>query len=189
MVAAACFKPPCLGKRPTSKQAALGLCEMPADFINAYILGSVGSTGAVIGRVRHSYITSNKGSTNPQWSSTRSDGWGAEAPITPGIVEGYRIMGALTEDEALMALDGINEVDNRRACRPFSDNAGFTLAEAAIYVVLMDDPLASTWRRNIWLGTRRLHQRRRIQEIHPQSGIGNYVTMAKAMATARRCWR
>ncbi|GIS69700.1 MAG: hypothetical protein CM1200mP9_05210 [Gammaproteobacteria bacterium] len=64
---------------------------------------------------------------------------GAEAPITPEIVEGYRTMGALTEDEALMALDGINQVDNRRACRPFSDNAGFTLAEAAIYVVLMDD--------------------------------------------------
>ena len=40
---------PMMGKRPTSKQAALGLCEMPTDFINAYILGSVGSTGAVIG--------------------------------------------------------------------------------------------------------------------------------------------
>ncbi|GIS69699.1 MAG: hypothetical protein CM1200mP9_05200 [Gammaproteobacteria bacterium] len=48
---------PMIGKRPTSKQAALGLCEMPADFINAYILGSVGSTGAVIGAARRSYTT------------------------------------------------------------------------------------------------------------------------------------
>ena len=40
---------PMIGKRTTSKQVALGLCEMPTDFINAYVIGSVGSTGAVIG--------------------------------------------------------------------------------------------------------------------------------------------
>ena len=31
------------------KQLALGLNTMPADFINAYVLGSVGTTGSVTG--------------------------------------------------------------------------------------------------------------------------------------------
>ena len=38
-----------MNKRVTSKQLPLGLCEMPADFINAYVLGSLGATGATIG--------------------------------------------------------------------------------------------------------------------------------------------
>ncbi len=40
---------PMMGRRPTSKQAALGLCEMPIDFVNAYVIGSLGATGGVIG--------------------------------------------------------------------------------------------------------------------------------------------
>ncbi|HET8792047.1 MAG TPA: beta-ketoacyl synthase, partial [Modicisalibacter sp.] len=35
------------GNRATSKQMPLGYGQMPADFLNAYVLGSVGSTGAV----------------------------------------------------------------------------------------------------------------------------------------------
>jgi len=35
--------------RPTSKQMALGLNSMVADFVNAYVCGSVGTTGAVSG--------------------------------------------------------------------------------------------------------------------------------------------
>jgi acetoacetyl-[acyl-carrier protein] synthase len=34
-----------LGKKVSSKQLALGLNEMPADFLNAYLLGSLGTTG------------------------------------------------------------------------------------------------------------------------------------------------
>ena len=34
-----------LGKKVTSKQLPLGFAEMPADFINAYILGNLGTTG------------------------------------------------------------------------------------------------------------------------------------------------
>ena len=34
-----------LGKKVTSWQLPLGLNEMPADFINAYLLGSLGTTG------------------------------------------------------------------------------------------------------------------------------------------------
>ena len=38
-----------LGKRVTSKNLPLGLAEMTADFVNAYILGNIGTTGANIG--------------------------------------------------------------------------------------------------------------------------------------------
>ena len=53
-------------------------------------------------------------------------------------------MGALAEDKALLGLDGLEhgEPDHRRACRPFSDNCGFTLAEASQFFVLFDDALA-----------------------------------------------
>jgi len=37
------------GQRSTSKYCPLGLAEMPSDFINAYVLGSLGSTGATLG--------------------------------------------------------------------------------------------------------------------------------------------
>ena len=35
--------------RPSSKQMALGLNSMVADFVNAYVCGSVGTTGAASG--------------------------------------------------------------------------------------------------------------------------------------------
>ena len=38
-----------IGKRVSSKNVALGLAEMTADFINAYILGNVGTTGGNVG--------------------------------------------------------------------------------------------------------------------------------------------
>ena len=45
----ALFQNPMRGKRPTSKNVALGLAEMPGDFVNAYVLGSVGGTRGIIG--------------------------------------------------------------------------------------------------------------------------------------------
>jgi len=38
-----------MGRRVTSKQCPFGFAEMPADFINAYILGSLGNTGTSMG--------------------------------------------------------------------------------------------------------------------------------------------
>ena len=38
-----------IGKRPSSKHCALGLPEMAGDFVNAYVLGSVGETAGIIG--------------------------------------------------------------------------------------------------------------------------------------------
>jgi acetoacetyl-[acyl-carrier protein] synthase len=111
----------------------------------------------------------------------------AEAPIIPEVIEGYRTMGALAEDEALMMLDGrTDEPDHRRACRPFSDNCGFTVAEGSIYAVLMDDELAME------LGARILGSVPDVfvnadgyKKSIPGPGIGNYLTVGKAMGLVR----
>ncbi len=176
------------GRRVTAKQLPLGLCEMPADFINAYVLGSLGATGATIGACATFLYNLRQGVEDIQSGRRRVVMVGnAEAPITPEVIEGYRTMGALAEDEALMALDGRTDgPDNRRACRPFSDNCGFTLAEAAVYTVLVDDALA------LELGLPILGAAPAVfvnsdgyKKSIPGPGVGNYVTVAKALAAAR----
>ena len=84
----------------------------------------------------------------------------------------------------MIELDGSNAADNRRACRPFSDNAGFTLSEAAVYVVLMDDELALEIGADIHgaVGDVFINADGFKKSI-PSPGVGNYVTMAKALAT------
>ncbi len=175
------------GKRPTSKNLALGLPEMPGDFVNAYVLGSVGETAGIIGACATFLYNVKRGMDEIRSGSKRIVIVGnAEAPITPASIEGYRTMGALTEDEALMALDNSDTPDNRRACRPFSSNAGFTLAESSVWIVLMDDALA------LESGARILGSVGDVfvnadgyKKSIPGPGIGNYVTVAKAMASAR----
>ena len=179
---------PMMGRRTTSKQVALGLCEMPADFINAYIIGSVGSTGAVIGACA-TFLYNLKQAVAEIRAGKRRVALvgGAEAPVTPEIVEAYRTMGALAEDGALMALDGGTEsADNRRACRPFSSNAGFTLAEAAVYTVLVDDELALELGANIYGAVADVFVNADgFKKSIPSPGVGNYVTVAKALGLAR----
>jgi acetoacetyl-[acyl-carrier protein] synthase len=178
-----------MGKRVTSKQLPLGLCEMPADFINAYVLGSLGATGATIGACATFLYNLRQGVEDIQSGRRRVVMVGnAEAPITPEVIEGYRTMGALAEDEALMALDGRTDApDNRRAVRPFSDNCGFTLGEGAVYTVLMDDALALELGlvvhgsiANVFVNSDGF------KKSIPGPGVGNYVTVAKAMSLARR---
>src|SRR5690554_7948416 len=69
----------------------------------------------------------------------------ADAPVTPEIIEGFRAMGALADDDSLKALDALSlltDADYQRACRPFARNCGFTIAESSQFVMLMDDSLA-----------------------------------------------
>lgn len=176
-----------IGKRPSSKHLALGLPEMPGDFVNAYVLGSVGETAGIIGACATFLYNVKRGLDEIRSGSKRIVVVGnSEAPVVPAVIEGYRTMGALAEDDALMALDGSTSVDNRRACRPFSSNAGFTVAESSVWIVLMDDELAME------SGARVLGAVADVavnadgyKKSIPGPGIGNYVTVAKTMATAR----
>ncbi len=178
---------PLTGRRPSSKHCALGLPEMPGDFVNAYVLGSVGETAGIIGACATFLYNVKRGIDDIRSGAKRIVVVGnSEAPVNPYVIEGYRVMGALAEDEELMALDGADAVDNRRACRPFSSNAGFTVAEASVWLVLMDDELAMTSGANI-LGA--------VGDVFVNAdgykksisgpGVGNYLTVAKAMAAAR----
>jgi len=178
---------PLFGKRPTSKNVALGLPEMPGDFVNAYVLGSVGETAGIIGACATFLYNVKKGVDDIRSGSKRIVVVGnSEAPVVPHVIEGYRVMGALAEDEELKTLDGSEFCDNRRACRPFSTNAGFTCAESSMWLILMDDELALNSGARI-LGS--------VPDVFinadgykksiPGPGIGNYITVAKAMASAK----
>ena len=183
----AMFQNPMRGKRPSSKNVALGLTQMPGDFVNAYILGSVGGTGGIVGACATFLYNLRHGVEEIKSGRKRLVVVGnSEAPVVPEVIEGYRTMGALAEDEQLMALDNSDSPDYRRACRPFSSNSGFTVAESAVFTVIMDDELA------LELGARILGSVGGIyanadgyKKSIPGPGVGNYLTMGKAMGMAR----
>ncbi len=178
------------GRKVTSKYCPFGFAEMPADFINAYVLGSLGTTGTSMGACASFLYNLRQAVQDIQSGRSRIALVGsAEAPITPEIMEGYAAMGALASDRELRALDGLGDdvdPDYRRACRPFSSNCGFTIAESAQLVVLCDDELA------LELGAQ-VHGA--VSDVfvnadgHKKSisspGVGNYITVAKALAAAR----
>lgn len=178
-----------LGKRATAKQIPLGLVEMPADFVNAYVLGSVGYTGSNVGACATYLYNLRLGVDDIKSGRCRVVVvGGAEAPILPELIEAYCTMGALAEDDDLMALDGRTDApDCRRAVRPFSDNCGFTLSEAAVYTVLFDDELALQLGANIHGAIADVFVNADgYKKSIPGPGIGNYLTMAKALAVAEQ---
>lgn len=174
------------GGRVGSKQCPLGLNTMPADFVNAYILGSVGSTGAITGACASFLYNLRAAVDEIRTGRIRVALVGsAEAPIVQEIIDGYSTMGALAAEDKLKKIDGTDETDPRRTSRPFGENAGFTIAEAATYVVLMDDALA------LELGAQ-IHgavggvfiNADGFKKSISAPGPGNYITMAKAVASA-----
>tara|TARA_R110002049_G_scaffold34069_3_gene111582 strand:+ start:99 stop:1991 length:1893 start_codon:yes stop_codon:yes gene_type:complete len=178
------------GQRATSKQMPLGYGQMPADFLNAYVLGSVGGTGAALGACASFLYNLRLGIDDIRAGRRRVVMVGtSDAPITPEIIEGFRAMGALADDAGLKALDALElltDSDYQRACRPFARNCGFTMAEASQFVLLMDDSLALEVGADI-LGA--------VPEVFVNAdgykrsisapGIGNYITLGKAAALVR----
>ena len=97
-------------------------------------------------------------------------------------------MGALAEDEALRKLDGNGtlEPDYRRACRPFSENCGFTLSEGSQFLILFDDELALEMGANIYGCVADVFiNADGFKKSIPGPGIGNYLTVGKAMGLVR----
>ena len=178
------------GQRVTSKYCPLGFAEMPADFINAYVLGSLGSTGASLGACASFLYNLRHGIEDICSGRARVAFIGAaEAPISPEIMEGYTAMGALATEKGLRQLDELEagqQPDLRRACRPFAPNCGFTIAESAQMVVLFDDELAMQLGATVFGAATDVFVN---ADGHKKSisgpGVGNYITMAKAVAAAR----
>lgn len=183
-------KYPALGKRTTSKQMPLGYAQMPADFVNAYVLGSVGVTGGALGACA-TFLYNLRSGVNDIRSGRRKVVLvgGSDAPVTPEVMEGFRVMGALAEDKDLLALDGLSalsDADYRRACRPFGQNCGFTMGESSQFILLMSDDLA------IEMGAQVFGM---VPDVfvnadgHKKSisapGVGNYITLGKAASLVR----
>ena len=175
------------GGRVSTKMMAMALAEMPADFINSYVINSAGTTGTNMGACASFLYNLRQGMLDIQSGKARVAIIGnAEAPVETGVMEGFRVMGALAEDEQLKALDNSDTVDNRRACRPFSANAGFTMAESAQFVVLMDDELALELGVSIYGSVADVFINADANKKSISApGIGNYVTVAKATALAK----
>ncbi|MCP5164299.1 MAG: beta-ketoacyl synthase [Pseudomonadales bacterium] len=179
-----------LGQRVTSKFCPLGLAEMPADFVNAYVLGSLGSTGATLGACASFLYNLRNGIEDIRQGRARVVFVGsAEAPVNPEVMEGYAAMGALATDKGLRQLDGLpdgQEPDHRRACRPFAENCGFTIAESAQMVVLFDDALALELGATVFgAATDVFVNADGYKKSISGPGVGNYLTVAKAVAAAR----
>lgn len=174
------------GQRVSAKQCPLGLNSMCADFLNAYVLGSVGHTSATLGACATFLYNLNAAVEDIKAGRIRVAVVGsAEAPVTSETIEGFDAMGALATESKLKHIDETETADWRNSSRPFGNSCGFVIAESSQYVVLMDDELA------LQLGA----------EIHgsvgnvfinadgfkrsiASPGPGNYITMAKAVASA-----
>ncbi len=179
-----------LGKRPTSKNLALSLAEMPADFINAYVLGNVGNTSGALGACATFLYNLRSGILDIKSGAARMVVvGGSDAGITHEVMEGYSSMGALATDEELLKLDADRNLtvpDYRRASRPFSTNCGFTLGEGAQYAVLMDDELALELGATIYGAVPDVFcNADGYKKSISSPGVGNYITVAKAVAAAR----
>lgn len=177
-----------VGKRVTSKSCPLGFAEMPGDFINAYILRSMGTTGPAVGACATFLYNLRLAVNDIRSGRARVAIVGAsEAPVLSEVMEGYNAMGALATTRELQALEGLDPdtaPDFRRACRPFGANCGFTMAESSQVVVLFDDDLA------IELGAPLLAS---VPDVFVHAdgakksvsgpGPGNFITMARVTAT------
>ncbi|MDP3845920.1 MAG: beta-ketoacyl synthase [Pseudomonas sp.] len=179
------------GGRVTAKQLALGLNSMPADFINAYVLGSVGSTGSITGACASFLYNLQKGCDMITSGRARVAIVGSsEAPINQECIDGYGAMGALATEAGLRQIEGKDalaqgEVDWRRASRPFGQNCGFTLAESSQFVVLMDDELAMQLGADIHGAVPDVFiNADGFKKSISAPGPGNYLCMAKAVASA-----
>lgn len=175
------------GARVSAKQCPLGLSTMAADFVNAYILGSVGHTGAVVGACASFLYNLRAAVEDINSGKCRVAVVGnAEAPILPEIIDGYATMGALASEDKLKKLDDADVADPRRSSRPFGENAGFTMAEASQYVVLMDDALVMELGADIHGAVSDVFiNADGFKKSISAPGPGNYITMAKAVAAAR----
>ena len=182
------------GSRASSKNLALGLVEMSADFINAYVLGNVGRTGHNVGACATFLYNLQMGKEAIESGSSKVSIVGAaEAPITPEIIDGFFAMSALSDDKRMLEMQASNgeSIDagpmQTRACRPFGNNAGMVLGESSQFVILMEASLAIELGADIYGSVPSVHSH---SDGHKSSisgpGVGNYITMAKCAADAEK---
>ena len=136
-----------MGKRASSKHISFTLPEMTADFINAYVTGSLGITGHFIGACATSLYNLNAGVELIKSGKSELVIVGAaEAILGPPAYIGFSAMGAMATDERMTHLQQLlgegDDLDYTKFCRPFGDNMGMVCGESAGFAILMSDRLA-----------------------------------------------
>ncbi len=174
----------CQGGRPSSKQVPMGLTSMPADFVNAYVLGNLGHTEAVAGACASFLYNLRSAVQDIREGIRRVAVVGcSEAPILPDIVEGYTNMGALATEEKMAR---VGNADPRLYSRPFGDNGGFVISESSQYIVLMDDALAVELGADIHGAVPDVFiDADGIKKSISGPGPGNYICFGKAVSVAK----
>src|SRR5690625_7325359 len=105
---------------------------IPADVVNAYIIGGVGRTGAIAWACASFLYNLNAAVEDIVSGRARVAIVGnAEAPITSEIIDGYATMGALAQEDRLKKLDGSDTTDLRRSSRAFGEDGGSTMPESS----------------------------------------------------------
>ena len=176
-----------LGGRPNSKQVPMALGSMPADFINAYVLGNVGHTEAIAGACASYLYNLQAAVRDIQLGKRRVAIVGSsEAPITLENLEGFMAMSALATEDSMRRVDGVDNPDPRRYSRPFCENGGFVMGESTQYMVLMDDSLAVELGADIHGAVPGVFMDADgIKKSISSPGPGNYLTFAKSMGLCR----
>ena len=136
-----------MGKRASSKHISFTLPEMTADFINAYVTGSLGITGHFIGACATSLYNLNAGVELIKSGKSELVIVGAaEAILGPPAYIGFSAMGAMATDERMTNLQQLlgegEDLNYTKFCRPFGDNMGMVCGESAGFAILMSDRLA-----------------------------------------------
>ena len=179
-----------IGKRASSKHLSMSLIGMSADFINAYVLGSLGKTGTVAGACAtflYNLDLALKGIKNNELDFSIIGS--AEAPINPEITDGFLATTGIADDKKILEMQIRNddensmEVDHKNACRPFGDNAGMILGEAAQFVAVTTLEFAITNGLKIFGGfTDVAINADGFKKSISSPGIGNYLTMAQSLS-------
>ena len=179
-----------IGKRASSKHLSMSLIGMSADFINAYVLGSLGKTGTVAGACAtflYNLDLALKGIKNKELDFTFVGS--AEAPINPEITDGFLATTGIADDKKILEMqirnndENSENVDHKNACRPFGDNAGMILGEAAQFVAVTTLEFALENGLNILGGfTDVAINADGFKKSISSPGIGNYITMAQSLS-------
>ena len=179
--------------RSSSKHLSMSLIQMSADFINAYILGSVGKTGLVAGA-----CATYQYNLHAALSLIKNDEidfavvGSSEAPINAEVTDGFMATKAIADDKKIIAmqerLGEFSESANlNHACRPFGDNCGMILGESAQFSIVTTLEFALEIGADILCAIPEVYiNADGIKKSISSPGIGNYITMAQSVAKAKK---
>jgi len=182
------FQANLVGSRTSSKHLAFSLGEMSADFVHAYVLGSMGATGNYMGACATFQYNLKIGIEQIKSGDSKICFVGAsESGLIPEVYEGFSATTGLAEEKNSLNLqkklhESSDYVNYEKICRPFGDNVGMSLGESAQFLVLMDENLAIELGCNIYGAALSSHVNADgFKKSISGPGIGNYITVGKTL--------